>query len=307
MKPHSFAMLLLLLVIASCTAEIDRQAGDSQTASPDNKKIVFQATLEACAIPEAKVYADENMKVLWNADDRISIFNLNTYNWQFSFEGDDGDTAGGFEPVGEEDFGADVNYVYAVYPYRAETSLSTDGILTMTLPAEQAYKAHSFGIGANAMVAVTEGTFLAFKNVGGYLSLRLYGDNVSLSRITIQGNNKDRIAGKASLSMALGGTPVVTMDASATDAISIVCNPAVKLGASADQYTEFWFVIPPVTFSQGFTITVTDDKGWTYTKSTSKSFTVTRNQLDWMNALKVVPELSSLEPGDNEGIGHEIW
>lgn len=305
MRSLSIATLLLLLV--SCTAEIERQFNDAPVTGPDVPKVIFQSSLESCGIPDAKVYADENMKVLWNADDRISIFNNNTYNWQFAFDGDDGDTAGGFEPIGEEDSGADVDYVYAVYPYRAETALSTSGVLTMTLPAEQAYKTHSFGIGANTMVAISDGNFLAFKNVGGYLSLRLYGDNVSVSRITVQGNNGDRIAGKASISIPLGSTPTVTMDATATDAVSIVCEPAVKLGTTAEEYTDFWFVIPPVTFSQGFTITVTDDKGWTYTRSTTRSFTVTRNKLDWMNPLKVIPELSSLEPGNNEGIGHEIW
>ena len=301
-----FPIVATLLLLFSCTAEIDRQIDDSRVPVPEKNKVVFQAAVEACSIPEAKVYADENMKVLWNANDRISIFNQNTFNWQFAFDGDDGDTAGGFEPVGDEGPGDEIDYVFATYPYRAETSLSTTGVLTMTLPAEQAYKTHSFGVGANTMVAVTDEQFLSFKNVGGYLSLRLYGDNVSVSRITIQGNNKDKIAGKGAITIPVGGTPTVTMDASATDAISIVCNPAVKLGTTAEAYTEFWFVIPPVTFAQGFTITVTDDKGWTYTKATTKSFTVTRNQLDWMAVLKVVPELSSLEPG-NEGIGHEIW
>ena len=290
-----------LFLLVSCTTKFDQLMNGSRSDKA-KQTTVFQASVEGCT----KVYADENMKVLWNADDRISIFNQNTFNWQFAFDGEDGDTAGGFEPMGEGDFGADVDYVYAAYPYRAETSLSTTGILTMTLPAEQSYQPHSFGVGANTMVAVTDANFLAFKNVGGYLSLRLYGNDVSVSKITIQGNNGDKIAGKASISIPLGETPAVTMDASATDAVSIVCNPAVKLGTTAASYTEFWFVIPPVTFTKGFTITVTDDKGWTFTKSTSRSFIVVRNQLDWMNALEVVTELTGLEPG-NEGIGHEIW
>ncbi len=255
-------------------------------------KPAFQASVEGCGTPDTKVYADENMKVLWNADDRISIFNLNTFNGEFAFDGDDGDTAGGFEPVGDEGSGADIDYVYAAYPYRAETSFVTDGVLTMMLPAEQAYKAHSFGIGANTMMAVTDGQFLAFKNVGGYLSLRLYGDDVSVSRIVIQGNNGEKIAGKSAITMPLGGMPTVTMDRSATDAVSVVCDPPVKIGASATDYTEFWFVIPPVTFEKGFTITIMDVAGGTFTKSTSRSFTVYRNQLDWMYALKVEPEYS---------------
>ena len=281
-------LISVLLLVAGCTAEIDNQFGSRASAPRD--KAVFQASVEECSTPDTKVYADENMKVLWNADDRISIFNMTTGNAQYAFTGDDGDTAGGFEWVSEDESGDDIDYVYAVYPYQARTTVGTDGVITTTLPEKQLYKEHSFGIGTNTMVAVTDANFLAFKNVGGYLSLRLYGDNISVRRITIRGNNGEKIAGKASIAMPFGGTPTVTMDDTATDVVSIVCDPAVKLGESVDSYTDFWFVIPPVTFEKGFTITVIDELGGVFEKSTSKFFTVSRNTLDWMNALKVVPD-----------------
>ena len=286
----SFAATLLLL--ASCTTEIDQQFG-SRAAAPGNKT-KFQASVEACTAPDTKVYADENMKVLWNADDRISIFNMTTCNSEYAFEGDDGDTAGSFAWVSEGEEGEAIDCVYAVYPYQPGTTVSTSGDVTLTLPAEQAYKVNSFGVGANTMVAVTEETFLAFKNVGGYLSLRLYGDNISVRRITIRGNGGEKIAGKGMVEMPLGGTPTVTMDGTGTDAVSIVCDPVVKIGRSAESFTDFWFVIPPVTFKQGFTITVVDDMGGVFTKSTSKSFTVSRNTLDWMKELKVVPDYDNV-------------
>ena len=287
----------LLLLVASCTTEIDQQFG-SRAAIPGGKP-VFKASVEECSVPETKVYADENMKVLWNADDRISIFNMTTSNAEYAFEGEDGDTAGGFEWVSEGDGGEDIDCVYAVYPYQPGTMVSTSGVVTMTLPAEQSYKVHSFGVGANTMVAVTDGTFLAFKNVGGYLSLRLYGDNISVRRITIRGNSGEKIAGKGMVEMPMGGTPTVTMDDSGTDAVSIVCDPAVKLGKSETSYTDFWFVIPPVKFTGGFEITVVDDMGGTFTRKTTKSFEVKRNTLDWMAALKVEPDY------DNVGIEFE--
>ena len=285
------SLLSVLLLLVSCTMEIDQQFG-SRAGVPGGKT-VFQAAVEGCtaadSTPGTKVYADENMKVLWNADDRISIFNMTTANAQYVFTGDDGDTAGGFEEVGEAESGSDVDYVYAAYPYQGDATLGTDGVLTMAFPSVQYYKEHSFGIGANTMVAVTDGTFLAFKNVGGYLSLRFFGDDISVSRITIRGNNGERISGYGSVTMPLGGTPTVTMGSRSSNEVSVVCNPAVKLGADAKHYTDFWFVIPPVTFEKGFTITVIDERGCTFTKSTTKPFTVSRNTLDWMNALKVQP------------------
>ena len=290
----SCLVILLLLLFSSCTSDIDQMVNGLLRNDPVRKS-VFHASTELPSTSGTKVYADEDMKVLWNADDRISIFNLTTYNYQFAFTGDDGDTAGGFELIPDSGFitGQTVDYVYAAYPYSKTNKLSNQGIFTMVLPAEQSYKEHSFGIGANTMVAVTEDNFLAFKNVGGYLSLRLYGDDVKVSRITIKGNNGEKLAGKASIEMPLGGVPTVTMDNSATDEISVVCNPAVKIGADANSYTDFWFVIPPVYFSLGFTITVTDDKGGVFERATSKALTINRNTLEWMAALKVVPDYTN--------------
>ena len=285
-----FTFVALLFLIASCTSEID-QVNSTSRGKPSGEKTVFFASTENTSSPETKVYADENLKVLWNADDRISIFNFNTYNYQYAFTGDDGDTAGGFEeiPVSGYITGEDVSYAYAAYPYNKATKLSRSGVLTMVLPAEQYYKENSFGIGANTMVAVTDGNFLAFKNVGGYLSLRLYGDDVKVSRITIKGNNGEKIAGKAAITMSLGDVPSIVMDEeNAKDAVSIICDPPVTIGTSSSEYTSFWFVIPPTVFSGGFTIIVVDEIGKVFVKSTTKSFTISRNQLDWMNPLKVI-------------------
>ncbi|MBP5486291.1 MAG: hypothetical protein J6Y06_01465, partial [Bacteroidales bacterium] len=159
---------------------------DSEAGAPVSG-IVFHASTESASLPETRIYADENMKVLWNADDRISIFEKKTYNYQYKFLGEDGETAGDFEKVTTSGFhtGGDVDYYYAAYPYRTSNKLSNSGVLTMVLPAEQYYKENSFGIGSNTMVAVSDGDFLAFKNVCGYLSISLWGDDVSVSKVTI--------------------------------------------------------------------------------------------------------------------------
>ena len=287
---RGISVFFILLALSSCT-EFDPSISGSRPGAY-GPKVVFRAATEVPAGPETKVYADENMKVLWNAEDRISIFNMTTFNSRFQFMGEDGDTAGEFEDVtlGEVEEGEALDYVYAVYPYHKTHTIDSRGVLTVSLLAQQTWKEHSFGRRANTMVAVTDANFLAFRNVGGYLSLRLYGEGLSVSKITIQGNNGEKIAGKAAITCLPGGTPSVTMDDTATESITLVCDPPVKLGSTADQYTDFWFVIPPVTFTKGFTITVVDGRGGTFTKKTTKSFTVNRNQLDWMNPLKVVPD-----------------
>ena len=292
-------MAALVILMLSCSKE-DRVEGKLEPQASSRQ--VFYATTEdhttqnTPGSPNTKVYADENMQVLWNEDDRISIFNQSTYNYQYMFTGEDGDNYGSFEEIPVSGFisANPLNQVIAVYPYATTNKVNNAGnTVTMTLPAEQTYKEHSFGIGANTMIAVTENNFLAFKNACGYFSLRLYGDNVSIRRITIRGNNNEKIAGKASIAVSTSTVPITTMDNSATNAITLVCDPPVRIGATSENYTDFWFVIPPTTFSNGFTITVTDAYGDTFEKTTTRSFTITRNQMDWMNPLKVEPNPSS--------------
>ena len=290
----------ILVLILSCaredkfTGKIGQQSGSGE---------VFYATMEEQTTPDnsgtpgTKVYADENMRVLWNANDVISIFNQSTYNYQYNFNGEDGDNYGSFAEVPVSGFisANPISQVIAVYPYATSNKVNNAGTaVTMNLPAEQTYKAHSFGVGANSMIAVTTNNFLAFKNVGGYLSLRLYGDDISISSIELKGNNHEKIAGKASIAVSSTTAPAVTMDGTATETITLVCDPPVKLGTTAENYTDFWFVVPPTTFSNGFTITVTDTLGGTFEKATSNSFTVTRNQMDWMNPLKVEPNYDNV-------------
>ena len=292
MKRFAFIILsLALLALGSCTS-IESELNGLLGAKGERIKR-FYATTEQSA-PETKVYADEKLRVLWNEGDLLSVFNKNTYNSKFQFVGEDGDNAGDFEDVTQSSgfvSGNQLSNSYAVYPYDKGNKINNDGnTITLTLPAEQRYREHSFGIGANTMAAVTDNIFLAFKNLGGYLQLRLYGDNVKVSSITIQGNNGEKIAGKANVAVGLGVTPTVTMDGTATEIITLVCDPPVQLGTTAEQYTDFWFVIPPVTFTGGFTITVTDELGGVFQKATTKSLTISRSTIEWMSALEVTPD-----------------
>ena len=292
-----FLILLTLLAMAACTSEFDKMLNDAGRASRAGDGAVFYATIEdtGAAGTQTKVYADEQLRVLWNSDDMISIFNKKTANLKYQFDGEDGDNAGTFTKVSESAAtGSDLPYVYAIYPYQEATSISENGEISFVLPAVQQYKANSFGPEVNTMVSVSEGNNLLFKNVGGYLSFKLYGSDVKVKSITLRGNNEEKLAGAALISMPYGGTPTVTMQESATDYVTLTCETPVMLGTTAEDYTEFWFVLPPTSFSKGFTISVFDDQGGLFEKSTSKFVTISRNTLSYMAPVEVVPNYDPL-------------
>ena len=265
-----------------------------QQVKDDEGTKVFYATTEGAGIAGTKVYADSKLRLLWNADDRITVFDRLTLNVQYRFTGEDGANAGEFEKIPYSGFatGNDLDSTFAVYPYLKANKIDNSGTkLTVTIPSSQTFKEHSFGIGSTVMTAVTkekDDYILLFKHVCGYLRLRLYAASASVSSISIQGNNSEKIAGKGFVNHPVDGFPSITMDASATATITLNCATAVTLDTSSDDYTEFIIAIPPVTFANGFKIVVTDPDGRTFEKTTSKSLEIKRATIESMGALEVV-------------------
>ena len=253
---------------------------------------VYYASMERVGDSESKVYVDENLMVLWNADDRVSIFEQYTYNRQYRFTGETGANAGSFERVPTDEYvtGNAIPAHYAVYPYSPSTSISNDCILSLTLPETQTYSENGFGPGVNTMVSATEDKDLLFRNLGGYLAFKLYGDNVSVSKLTLRGNGAEKLAGKGTVTAPLGGEPTAEMADDASCEVTITCADPVMLGASEADYTEFWFVVPPTLFSEGFTLTVEDKAGRVFSHSTNQSIEITRNHLSRMSPIEVIPE-----------------
>ena len=151
-------------MLASCTIqeEIPTQVRDD---------VKFYATFEQPDGAATKVYANQDLCLRWNADDRVSIFNENTYNQQYRFLGETGANAGEFAKVENAEFvtGNPIDHVVSFYPYSPDLRITEEEVVYFDFPQEQTYRNASFGVGANPMVSVTEDNVLQYKNLGGYL------------------------------------------------------------------------------------------------------------------------------------------
>ena len=276
--------LICLLAVSCSVKELDMP-----TPNPTEDEVVFYATVESNSEQDTKVYLDEDIKILWDAADRISIFNKSTLNQQYEFRGEQGQNSGPFYRVPNDYFGAgnDFGYICAVYPYLESTNISNSGILTLDLPAEQTYRENSFGPGANTMVSVTDDNMLRFKNVGGYLCLKFYGTNVLVSSIMLTGKNEECLSGKATMTPAIGDDPTITM-APETVRSSIVLNfvDPIQLGTSEDP-TVFWMVVPPTDFLRGFKVTLTAPNGDVFIQETSNHLEIKRNKVLRLSPVEV--------------------
>ena len=275
----------LSLLIVSCSVH----ELETKNTLPSGDEVFF-ASLESYSEPDTKVYVDENVKILWDEDDRVTIFNKYTYNQEYRFAGETGDNAGAFKKVPNDDFvtGNSIDHIYAIYPFIETTKISNKEVMTITLPSEQSYRENSFGPGANVMTSATEDNNLLFKNVGGYLVLKFYGEGVSVSSIKLEGNNGELLSGKATVTHTVGGTPSTTMTSSAGTSITLNCPTPVELGTTKEDATLFWLVVPPTKFTEGFTLTVTDVNGNEFVKKTTANLTIARNGVLRISPIEVI-------------------
>ena len=269
-------------MLASCTVQ-------EEFPAPVREDVKFYATFEQPDEASTKVYANQNLYLRWDADDRVSIFNKNTYNQQYRFLGETGANAGEFAKVENAEFvtGNPLNHVVSFYPYSPDLRITEEETVYFVFPQEQTYRNASFGYGANPMVSVTEDNVLQYKNIGGYLTFSLYGEG-SVNSIILRGNLEERIAGPGQVSMDSGGLPEVTVyqnDSSPAE-IALMCPTPVSLWSSEESATEFWFVVPPRVFNQGFTVVVNTNVG-TFKKKTTKQITIERNRVSRMAPMKI--------------------
>ena len=291
-----FIKIIVPLSMVSCSNFV---SDCDNTATQEKTSPIFHATIEQAE--EARTFLDENIRLRWTADDRITLFEGTTRNKQFKFLGETGDNAGDFDYV-KAGFGTgnDVERYYAIYPYAATNKLHEDGYITYTLPATQTYAIGSVGLGANVMVAITadlDDYDLAFRNVGSYLLVKLYGIDQTVGSISVTAIGGEKLSGKSYITPIYGGAPTIEMlDGNAT--VSLNCGEGVSIGATQESATHFWIVLPPFTASQGILVTVNGLYGGSQTYEITGEIAFNRNKYKTLTR-----ELSISSNGTGMGVG----
>lgn len=282
MKKFWFA-LAALAVVVGCQEE----RSISESTSPARFHASFAEEEDG-----TRTYVDgegENVRLHWTAGDKIAIFH-STYGEEYVFQGETGDRGGAFDKVASSQFtaGFELSRNYAVYPYASGLRMEDEGKVTVTLPATQPYAEGSFGLGAGLMTAVTsdaEDTQLTFKNVTGYLKLKVYG-GVAVKSVTFQGNKNEKLTGSAVITIPAEGVPSIAVTGDG-EVVTLDCGAGVATSEDPAAPTTFWFALPPMTFEQGFTVTVTDVNDLVTTKSTTQSIEIKRNIIKPMAAFQI--------------------
>ena len=257
----------------------------------------------------SKTVLDENNNIRWSEGDQIVAFMKTSLGLKYQLKDSYiGETSGYFSKVSSgssDDLGAGMewDHIVAYYPYAESIKCAKIGdnyAIDVVLPTEQTYEADSFGGGAWPMVAVSKDNDITFKNVCGGMKLLLKGTQ-KVTSIKIQGKNNEKLSGAATVTAYTDETkPAITMASGASTSVTLDCGSGIQLNESTA--TEFIIALPPVLFSKGFTVTVTDDSGNPYTVETDKANTVLRSSLLVMPDIK----LDASSGDDSDGEGEEI-
>ena len=243
-----------------------------------------------------KTVRGESNNIFWSAEDQIVAFIRSSYGRKYQIKPSfAGKNYGDFSRVMTDDddlyAGMELDHIVAYYPYSksVECLKSDDGYaLSVVLPSEQTYAPKSFGNGAFPMLAVSENNVITFKNVCGGMKLQLTG-TIKVISIQVQGNNGELLSGAATINAYTDRSkPVITMAQDASTIVTLNCGEGVQLNETTP--VDFIFSLPPVSFTEGFSVMITDEFGSVYTVATDEPNSVCRSGLLVMPSIEVGDE-----------------
>ena len=160
------------------------------------------------------------------------------------------------------------------------------------------YVPNSFGNGSLPMASISADNNITFCNVSGAMKLQLKG-TAKVASVKVEGKNSEKLSGAAIVTVYKDGSrPSISMSSGASTSVLLDCGDGVQLNQTTA--TELIISIPPVIFSKGFTVTITDTAGSVYTIDTDKRNEVKRSSLLIMPQLTL--DASHREPMEGDYI-----
>ena len=311
----SSAIVACMAIIAFSSCE---DLNLSEVPSDGAEEIVIYASLpEQSAETKTAIdeFGNEKVTYTWLSGDAISVFFGDSEGSIFvtdvtaskaKFKGTIGAVMGGGDDLTDE------TSLWGVYPYDRNTTCDGSSV-TLTLPYEQGAASDTFADDLFPSIARSTNFTMAFYPVCG--SIRFKVSNPDIVKVTLSGNNNEDLAGKATVSMPLGGVPAMS---SISEGQKELVMTAPGGGCfETDRY--YYFVLYPQDLTKGLTLTFYKE----YEKASyvlNSSVKVGRNR--FLSATNKDSDLTFTllpnalidyidENGDNQGkgilVGKTVW
>lgn len=293
-------------VLFSCQREVEPiEKNNEETVSSEAR--VFTATFEEAETKAGFTY-DSSAKTyshFWETTDQIAVFPMdNVYDRYRCSNIENGTFVLDIEAAGTASI--TYPYNYAVYPYDALWNIDTDDYPTIidadgkivvdTYSSARLTEPYGYG---NVMVARTDDNQLSFKNLVGWIKIRIQGD-LAIKSLSLWDNDYRKFIGPVYVEFDSSGEPVITPGPyGMAEYYNIDFNAAgldpVRL--SMDKPTDFYFPALPGTFEHGFTVYVYTTTQGEIDFQTTKSITIERNKVTPMAVKTITGPSATLKPG----------
>ena len=262
---NAIIVLSVLAVFFGCSKE--------QLGTPDNSstgRAGIELTLSARQETSKASVSPENSKViLWTKGDRLSVFDADRTNCEFTLdEADAGKSSGKFSGIVTR---TSTSGYTALYPYQGDAGYDGTRISGVVLKSEQKAVKGTFDPEAALMCgqSTAAGGDLVFRNIAGFIK---FTTDFECKKVTLVSNNtSDEIAGTATVTV--GDTPVVSVTAGASNEISLVAESGTIAAGT------YYFAVLPGTLSNGFRLVFTMADGTQRYKSTVSSWDIKSNDV----------------------------
>ncbi|MBR5255150.1 MAG: redoxin domain-containing protein [Bacteroidales bacterium] len=254
-------IVLLSSITAALTLPFSCSVKEIQESS-DSLKTISKIEASIDDAPVTKAHLEGTDKVKWNQWDAIGIYSDTDNPVLFTTEGDGVFQSSSGKSVSGHEF-------YAYYPY-FQTSFSTGN--RKELRFDNNFPSSGENPYLNLpMIAKSDGSALSFKHACGVLHFSFTGTQV-LKSIQLRANGSESIAGTGTINLD-EDIPVLKFNNGGLPFMTMALGEPVQL--TKDKPFDIWFGLPPITLSQGFTLTM-EYEGGSITKMTDKQVIITR-------------------------------
>ena len=282
MKKINILLCAVATMAAASCAEKEIQA---------NLNEPVEMTFSAASKNMTRTSLTEGNKVVWCADDQISVFDGVSNN---AFSIYDYTEASGTAKFGGTAL-ANAEY-YAAYPYSADNTYA-GGTFCLTLPAAQTATDGTFADSYALAVAKAVDGYFAFQNATSLVKVVLADDIQNIASISLKGNNDEQIAGKVSVTLGADGV-VSAVAAEGAKEVTLT-------GALAAGKTYYFTIAGDVAFTKGLTFTVTMANDETVVISDQTAITIEKGKiLPLFTSLSADRWAPTLEYGEENTFGY---
>ncbi len=280
------SMLVAAVVAVGCTEDITKdEVYDGPIGEVVKEMMTVTASLE-CDEPaegeESRTTLTDNNggKIVWSEGDAIGAISADGTITECAVTAIDGSNA---------TFSVPADTKYAIYPYASGSTFDTEkNTLDYTMPHTRTVDGSKkvFGNKENVMCAHLVNKNLSFKNLCGYIEVKLKGTG-TVKHVALRNNSGkwDALSGLGTINFSDANEPKVTTGTDHGSTFNFAYATCSNVELSTAEATSFYFIVPPRTY-ENMAICVQTDKG-SYAIQSKNAITVNRSMIRPISAINI--------------------